>query len=697
MSFFDSEEPGRGSLSDRRRIRAVGFAVFALFVALIARLYTLQVLQVSTYRSLATQNQVRSVVTSPPRGLIVDRNQNLLVGNQVVESLTVDQTIVTKSPWVLKNIATELGVPLANIQAAYNSPQQSPYAPVSVAYNVTKAQIIYIKEHPSLFPGVSSSLGTQRVYPEGTTASQVLGYVRQISASQLAQYAAAGYQAGDQIGQAGIEASYEKYLRGVPGKKTLQVNFAGKVVGTLANTPPKPGDNVVLNMDLNLQKAVESALSSQIAKLSHTYDPYRHQYFTNLSGAAVVENVNTGAIVAMASYPTYNPSVWVGNISQAAYNKITLPQYGDPTFNRAIAGEYTPGSTFKLATASAALSSGLISPYYYYNDTGIFNIPNCKVGSGLCSFHNSGFEHLGSINVTTALTASDDIFFYNLGYMFYANTQTYGTSPIQNMAAKYGWGSPTGVDLPGEASGLVDSPALRALLHKKYPKAYPYSSWYTADQLEMAFGQGETVITPIQMANAYATFANGGTRYVPQMVAGIVNQNGKVVKTFAPKVAAKVPLSAVDRAAMSAGFAGVISNPLGTAYGTFSGFPLSSYPLAGKTGTASVTGLEPNAWFVAYGPLPKPQYVVTVVVDHGGFGTSGAAPVVRTIFNYLRTHTIPPVTFGQPHIPAGATTYARYGIKTTPTATTSTTGVGGASKTGGSATAPATTTTTKKG
>ncbi|MDA8196041.1 MAG: penicillin-binding protein 2 [Actinomycetota bacterium] len=671
MTYFESEEPSSTSLSDRRRIRAVGFAVFALFIALVARLYTLQVLQASTYKSLANQNRTRVVVTEPPRGLIVDRNENLLVGNQVVESITVQQSSVVKYPQVLSNLANLLNIPLAQIQSSYNNPQTSPYAPIPVAYNVSKDKIIYIREHPNQFPGVASSLGTQPVYPEGSTASQVLGYVRQISSAQLAQYAAQGYQAGDQVGQAGIEASYEKDLRGVPGTKTLEVNYANKVVATLSNKPPQPGNNVVLNMDLGLQQYAEKALANQITTLSHTYDPTRGRYFTNLSGAVVVEDVNTGAILAMASYPTYNPSVWVGNISQSTYNSITSPASGDPTLNRAIDGLYTPGSTFKLATSSAALNSGLISPYFYYDDTGIFNIPNCKSGAGLCSFHNSGNERLGTINVTTALTASDDVFFYNLGYLFYANSNKYGQTPIQDMANRYGFGKLTGVDLPGEAAGMVDSQALRVSLHNQYPQAYPYDTWYTADQVEMAFGQGETVVTPLQMANAYATFANGGTRYVPEMVAGIVNQNGKLVRQIKPQVAATVKLSPTDRNAIMQGFEGVISSPMGTAYGAFQGFPLSKYPLAGKTGTASVNGFEPNAWFVAFGPTTAPKYSVAVVIDHGGFGASGAAPVVRSMFEYLMAHPISSPVFSTPHIPAGATTYARYGV--TPSNSTSST------------------------
>ncbi len=667
MSFFENQKPGATALSERRRIRAIGFAVMSLFVALIARLYSLQVLQSPTYRSLANQNQVRVITTSPPRGLIVDRNENLLVGNQVVESVTISQADISQ-PALLARLANELGVPLSQIKASVSSSQNSPYAPIPVAFNVSKDKIIYMREHSALFPGVSAQLTTQRVYPENSTAAQVLGYVSQISQSELARGATQGYQAGDQVGQAGVEASYEPYLRGVPGKTTLQVNYAGQVVGTLSKVPAKPGDNVVLTLDLGLQTAAQNAVASEIAHLTNTYDPVFHKYFTNLTGAAIVEDVQTGQVLAMASYPSYDPSVWVGGISQAAYNQITSTASGDPSLNRAIDGLYTPGSTFKLATASAALVNGLITPYSYINDTGSFNVPNCKPGSGLCSFHNAGGERLGPIDLSTAISASDDVFFYNLGYDFYANPAKYGNTPIQTMAARYGFGSQTGINLPGEATGLVDSPALRAMLHKKYPQAYPYDTWYTADQIEMAFGQGETEVTPLQLANAYATFANGGTRYVPQIAAGIVNQQGKLIKKFPPQVVTHVTMSALDHATILSGFQGVISNKIGTAYGSFLGFPLSSYPLAGKTGTASVAGLEPDSWFVAFGPLPTPQYVVVVVIDHGGYGASAAAPVVRSIFDYLRQHKIGPAQFSQPHIPAGATTYARYGVSaTTPT------------------------------
>lgn len=655
--------------NDRARVRVIGFAVAAIFCAMFARLYALQVLQSSSYKAQAVANQVRQVVEAAPRGLITDRNGNLLVGNKVIESVTLSPQIASQHPSVITNISKVLGISVSSIKNSLTNLEYSPYEPVPIAQGVSKDKIIYISEHQSQFPGVSYQLTTQRVYPENTTAAQVLGYVGQVSQSQLKTLSKQGYQPGDAIGKSGVELSFEQYLRGKPGVSKLEVNAFGQVLGTLAQTVPVPGDNLELSLDLNLQQVVDNALASEIKRLSGTYDSYFHLYYPQLTGAVVVEDPNNGQILAMSSFPTYNPSVWVGGITTSEYKALTSPSSNYPLINRAIAGEYTPGSTFKLATATAALKSGLISPSYYYFDTGLFNIPNCT--SGMCSFHNSGGERLGLLNITQALAASDDVFFYNLGYMFYANQNKYGQDPIQQAANAYGWGQLTGVNLPGEVPGLVDSPATRATLHKEYPAAYPFDTWYTADQLEMAFGQGETLITPIQMANAYATFANGGTRYQPQIASGIVSPSGKLIKKFTPVVEGHVALSSADRAAMLKGFEGAVQSSSGTAGGTFVGFPFNTFPLAGKTGTASVTGKEPNSWFVGFGPAQKPKYVIAAVIKNGGFGASAAAPVVRTIFDYLIQHPIGSSTYGVPHLAPGVSNTSNFGVPAAGTPTSS--------------------------
>jgi penicillin-binding protein 2 len=601
----------------------------------------------------------------------------VLVGNTVIQELALSQRSETLHPGVVGRLAKLIGLTKAQILSELSNSSYSAYQPTPIKSNISSTTAIYVEEHQNLFPGVSVVQATQPKYTRGDLAAQVLGYVAPMTASQYKVLKKQGYLPTDQIGQSGVEASYQSYLRGKPGVEKLAVNSSGDVVSVLGVKKPTPGGNVQLTIDGALQAQAEKDLAQQIHTLATTKNSFKINPAA-LSGAVVIENPQDGSVYAMASYPTYNPSEWVGGMSNANYAYLNNPASGYPLLNRAIQGQYTPGSTFKLATASAALSTGLISPYTQIHDPGYFRIPNCT--GNFCQLHNSGFEALGNINIVTALADSDDVFFYTLGYDFYVNQKTYGPTPIQNFAAKYGWGHKTGINLPGELPGNVDSLQQRQLLHKLDPTAYPYANWFTADQLEMAFGQGETLITPLQMANAYATFANGGTRYVPRIAEGIVNDSGKLIKSFPPKVAGHVVLSPSVRAAMTTGFEGAVR--YGTAGGIFPNFPLSTFPLAGKTGTASVAGQAPNAWFVAFGPVGNAKYVIAAVVAGGGFGDTGAAPIVRNLFTYLLSHPVKPPTYGVGHLSAGSTQPISSGAQgsmiSSTTTSTSTTGAKGA-------------------
>jgi penicillin-binding protein 2 len=388
----------------------------------------------------------------------------------------------------------------------------------------------------------------------------------------------------------------------------------------------------------------------------------------------------TGAVLALASAPTYDPTWWTPNgISTAHYDQLLA---GGALNDNVIDGLYTPGSTFKLATATAALNDGLITPGYTFDDNGVYHVGNT-------TFHDNDGEAAGVINVSRALTVSSDIFFYNLGVMFWDQRGKYQQTPIQDAGNALGYGEPTGIDLPGETQDArIDSPQVVAKEHAQDPAAYPDGGWFTGNNLEMAFGQGGTVITPIEQAVAYATFANGGTRYAPQLASEIVNPlTGKIVKKLAPQATGHVTISPTNYSAILQGLEGVIANPSGTAYGDFTGFP-SAWNLAGKTGTASnQANQEPNSWFVAFGPNPNPQYLVLAVIGQGGYGASAAAPLVRTIFNYIAAN--------QPQIssPVKTPTPKSPPSDTVPTTTTTTTP--GATPAGG--TAPPTTTTTVAG
>ncbi len=646
------------------RLRITGLIVLALFAVLGLRLWALTVLQAPAAAQAVSANQIRGVQIQPTRGLILDRYGNPLVNNEVVEQITLSRVTATQDPAVVGRLATLIGETTAQVDATIADPRYSLYKPVPVLTNAPLTDILYIKEHQDEFPGVSSVATTQRQYPQGELpgpadvgypAAQTLGYVGTINAAELASRASQGYVAGDPFGQSGLEYQYETQLRGAPGRQQLEVNPQGQVVGSLKTIPATPGDNIVTNLDTNLQQVADDALASQILTLRKTYDSQCDNntgcYPAATGGAVVVMNPDTGAVYAMSSYPTYNPEVWVGGISTQDYASLSAPANNEPLLNRAIEGLYTPGSTFKLNTATAALNLGLWSPTESYDDTGTFKVPGCQYNSSTCEFHNSeGDGGFGDIDISTALTVSSDDFFYNLGATFYDDRATYGQTPIQDQANQYGLGELTGIDLPGEVQGRVDSQAERLKLHAESPTGFPNTTWYAADNVEMAFGQGATVITPIEQAVAYSTFANGGTRYAPQVAAAIVSPNGQVVKKFAPQVTGHVSLPPSTYNALLTGFEGAVNNPKGTAYGVPG---LASFPggVGGKTGTAdSEIGKEPTAWFIGFGPVASPQYVVVCVIDQAGYGATAAAPVVGSIFNYLATHPVTPAA-----IPPGPT------------------------------------------
>ena len=636
---------GRGI---RLRLRLFGVVVAVLLAALLARLWYLQVLASGRYTQLAAGNRVREVVVPAPRGLILDRAGRVLAGNRASWAVTVDSDDLglgggPRREQVLGRLARLLHLPRARIDERLRRYAGSPYLGVPVATDVPQQVLFYLSEHAQEFPGVATRVVLVRDYPGGVAAAHLLGYVGEVSAAQLQQPTDRdqGVRAGDLVGQAGVEQTYDRWLHGRDGSEQLEVNATGEVVGVLGETPPVAGDNLRLTIDLDLQRQLDTQLARQIATLHHAPDPKTGHAYPAPSGAAVVLDPRDGSVLALSSYPTYDPSVWVGGISQATYQRLTSPANHDPLLDRAIAGLYAPGSTFKLATATAALDNGLIGPDTIIDDPGSFTIPGCA-GPGACVFHNSEGEVLGPLDVVRALSASDDVFFYTLGDRFWTQRDRYGPEPIQQAAHAYGLGVRTGIALPGEAAGRIDSPSVRARLHARDPTTFPEGGWYPGDNVELAFGQGGTVITPLQLATAYATFANGGTRWKPRLATAATTPAGKQLAAFPAKTAAHVSLPPAVRDPLLAGFVGAVQQPGGTAATTFAGFPFDRLPVAGKTGTASVIGQEPTAWFACFAPVPAPRYAIAVTIDQAGFGASAAAPVARALLQYLLGHPIAP-------------------------------------------------------
>jgi penicillin-binding protein 2 len=632
------------------RLTVMGVVVLGLFTMMLIRLWSLQVLQGPNAARYEHLLSTRVLVVAPPRGLILSRDGSIVVANKVMSVVTLNRQVAANDPAVIGRLAVALDVSIASINTDIADQQDSIYQPVPVALGVSAQVIANLSEHKAEFPGVTVGYVAERSYPDGEVGAQMLGYVSDITSSELKIFAKDGYLASDVFGQSGIEAQYENFLRGKDGKITLQVDALGDPVGSPSTTSATSGDDVVLNIDDALEKYISQVLANEISSLRASGKPAT-------TGAAVVINPQNGAVYAMVSYPSYNPEWWVGGMSTAHYAELTAASSQYPLLNRVIQGLYQPGSTFKLATATAALDTGLISPYTPITDPGYFTIPGkC---TGICTFINNESESCGACDVQTALTISDDVFFYTMGYDFWAAPNTYGTDPIQKAAASYGFGVSSGVDLPGEYYGQVDSPQLRVLQFKEAPGKFATTYYGPADAIQTAFGQGETVVTPLQLANAFATFANGGTRYAPEVAAAIISPTGHLVKLIRPKVMGHVRMSPSTWNAIYTGLYGVVnsgtSGDVGTAYSAFQGYPRSRMPLFGKTGTATVSSnknVQPTALFVACGPATgnphDTKFCAAVVIPYGGYGASAAAPVVRDIFQYLIDHPLPPLSLKAP-------------------------------------------------
>jgi penicillin-binding protein 2 len=601
--------------------------VLSLFCALLARLWYLQVLASPTLKVEAQHNSVAVVYTEAPRGRILDRNGKVLADNRVVLALVAHREEVGKHPQVLAHLSSLLGITVAEINERIADERFSLFKPVPVAVDVPKDKLIYVREHQGDFPGIEGLQLTERVYPNGTLAAHVLGTVGEINDKELAPRKAEGYKAGDTIGKSGIELTYETELRGEPEIDKLEVDSAGRVQRSLGGQPAVQGDDVRLSIDIDIQRLAEESLAQGIDLARKSSDFLTGKTFVASGGSVVVLDPRDGSVLAMASNPTFNPNEFINGISVKRFAELNDPAGFYPLNNRAIQGLYAPGSTFKLATSLAAMKVGMISARDTYNDVGSYTV----TGERSSTFTNARGARNGIVNVSQAITVSSDVFFFWLGERFWDGRGKYGTAAIQDVARSLGMGDYADIDLPFESNGRVSDPAGREKLHKDYPDAFPYPEWYTGDNLNIAVGQGDTVITPLQLANAYGAFVNGGTVFAPHVGDAVLDRGGQELRKVEAKVVRRTELPAGARDALLTGFRGVVADPKGTAFGAFAGFPLAKFPVAGKTGTAEVAGKQDTSVFAAFAPADSPRYVISVVMEESGLGASAAAPVARRV------------------------------------------------------------------
>lgn len=625
----------------RLRLSIVGIVVVSLFAALFARLWYLQVMDTGTFQALATKNRIRTVYEAAPRGRILDRQGRPLVVNRGYQAVTVTRLEVQDKPEVVTRLAALLGLSLPEMTRRIGDRRYSPYKPVPVAEDVPEDVVVYLREHSSDFPGVAARAVAERTYPNGALAAHVLGYVGEINDKELAERDGTGYRLGDDIGKFGVEQSFEEDLRGTPGKTRLEVDATGRVLlPPLSSSPPRQGNDVQLTIDLDVQALAEDSLAKGLEAARAANDRNTGKRFVAPAGAVVVMDPRDGALLALASNPGFSPGDFVNGIRPEVFAVLQDPANNCPLCNRAIQGQYAPGSTFKLFTALGALRTGLIAPNTTFVDEGSYRLRSCR--GEKCVFRNAGGRSYGRVNLAQALVVSSDSFFYDIGANLWFNGGP-NRQAIQSAARDLGLGARSGIALAGEMRGRVPDPASRKKANEDYPEAFPNGDWRAGDNVNLAIGQGDTAVTPLQLANAYAAFANGGSVLKPRVAARVLRPDGQPIRELAPESTSKVELDAGQRSVILQGLRGSIARPEGTGAGAFAGFPQDKFPVAGKTGTAQVNGKQDTALFVAFAPADAPQYVVAVVMEEAGFGGAVAAPVARRVLDGLAGNPPGPV------------------------------------------------------
>ena len=652
----------------RLRLIVVQTIVLTLFVTLFARLWYLQVLGGEAYRAQAAEQSVRELVVQPARGLIVDDMGRPLVANRTSWVVTVDRTMLKKmsdgrQEELLRRVARTVGSTYKEVLArtllcgdpgsvegkCWNG---SPYQPVPVAEDVPQQTAVSILEQSEDYPAVLAESTSVRAYPSpyGINAAHLLGYLSPITEEELDEAKAeadTSVHGASVVGRAGVEKEYDKYLRGAPGYKRVAVDSMGRVLGDSGEVEGRAGDTLVTSIDSRVQSVVEKQLATTIRTARQTVDPVTGRRYVADSGAVVVMDATNGRIVAMAGYPTYDPGVWVGGIRSKELARLYSEKAGTPLLFRATQGQFAPGSTWKPFMTSGALQNG------YTHDTRLNCSSSFRVGNR--DFKNYESGAYGSIGFDKALEVSCNTFFYRIGFNFW---QKFGSDvdnikakdPLVSMAKMFGFGSETGIDLPGEASGRIadrqwkrdyyeankdyycrlgkkaGSDFLHRFAREFCVEGYAYRA---GDAVNFAIGQGDTIVTPLQLARAYSALSNGGTLWEPRVARAIVDPQGKVIKEIKPKKVRNVKVAQRHLRYIDQALQGVSQR--GTMAWRLIDFPLDKVQIRSKTGSAEVYGKQSTSWVASY----DKRYAVVMMVSQGGTGSGTSGPAVRKIWETL--------------------------------------------------------------
>ncbi|MBV9383833.1 MAG: penicillin-binding protein 2 [Streptosporangiaceae bacterium] len=648
----------------RRRLVVLYLPVAAMLITLGGRLWYLQVMNGTAYKQLASASQTRNIVVPAVRGQIYDDVGNQLVRNRTALVVSVNMMLLSQQSdggvAELHRLAPLLGMTYKELNekvrlctASVPAPcwSGSPYQPIPVDQHVSDQVALQVMEEPKLFPGVTAQVQPVVEYPgpDGADPAQVLGYLQPITPREIQQrhLQVTGFSGVDLVGQAGLEARYDSQLRGKPGTQVVSVNAAGDVTGTVGQAAATPGDELITSLNSGVQAIAQQALASAIQRSRAAGNRVNQ-------GAAVVMTT-TGRVVAMASYPGYNPNIWTNGITEKQFSYLFGTGAGTPVMNWTTQGQYPPGSTWKVTSTAAAVASG-------YGINGTYDCPASVTINGQ-RFINDGQPSQGPMTFSQALIQSCDTVYYNLAYNMWqqdnypANFVASRNAPLQKMQKMelaWGFGQSTGIDLPEESLGSVPTRQWLYWLWKdnahtgqnwckygrqngSYVQRIEWQDcqtgyvWEPGQAVIAAIGQGYVTVTPLQLANAYAALANGGTLYSPRVGEALVSPSGGVLQRINPTVIRHLPVSSYTLAYIRSALAGVVTQ--GTAAGAFAGFPLNKVCVAGKTGTAQIFGKNATSVFASFAPCDHPRYVVVVMVPNSGFGADTAAPAVRAIWD----------------------------------------------------------------
>jgi penicillin-binding protein 2 len=577
----------------RRILARVAPVLLVLFGLLLLRLWFLQLIKGNYLQKRSEYNRIRSQDLPPWRGMIMDRNGVILVDNRHSFNLMASLEDIQDPEILARRLGSLLKIDRDALVAQLDKARRAGLTQVRLKNQLVWDEMALVETYKAELPGVFIMVASKREYHQPSLASHELGYLGEITEAQLKSGRYPTYKMGDYLGRSGIEAAWENDLRGQQGSRRIEVDAYGRELGKLDETPSLPGANIQLTLDTRLQQEAENLLEDKV-------------------GAIVALNPQNGKILAMASSPTFSQETFERGVSPEEWQKL-LDNKDHPLINRAIRGQYPPGSTFKIVMAVAGLEENVITPQTYINCRGSIHVGNHE-------FHCWRKRGHGDVNLHQALVQSCDVYFYEVG-------RRLGVERIAKWCKHFGLGSASGLKLAGELPGLVGTPA--------WKRSRFHASWQEGDTLSLSIGQGYNLATPLQVARMAATLANGGTLYQPQLVEKVETPSGEVLNRFQPIVQGRLDADPANLALVRKALVAVVRNGTGQrAY-------LSNVEVAGKTGTSQVVSLEKekagksirrfqnHAWFVAYAPADDPQVVVSVLVEHAGHGGEVAAPLAR--------------------------------------------------------------------